>query len=138
MSDKLAGVHPRLITKAHLIQQAMTALGFPMIVTDGVRTVEQQQALYAQGRNPQGMVIDRSKIVTNDDGVTHKSNHQLHADGLGHAVDMAFLDADGRPTWAESMPWACYGACAKALGLVWGGDWGTLVDRPHIELRDGT
>ena len=34
---------------AHSIMDAMQILGFLMLVTDGVRTVEQQQALYAKG-----------------------------------------------------------------------------------------
>lgn len=137
-TDKLAGVHPRLVAAVNLIQQAMTLLGFPMIVTDGARTLEQQQALYAKGRNADGMVVNRSLIVTNDDGTIHRSNHQTHADGFGHAVDMTFLDADGRPVWGDSYPWPLYGAMAKALGLAWGGSWSSFVDRPHVELPDGT
>jgi peptidoglycan L-alanyl-D-glutamate endopeptidase CwlK len=76
-------------------------------------------------------------IVTNADGVVRRSNHQLHADGCGHAVDCTFLGANGKPQWVDSDPWAVYGACAKLLGLVWGGDWHSIQDRPHIELPDG-
>jgi len=129
VSDKLAGVHPKLAARARQIQMTMTGLGFVMIVTDGVRTVEEQQKLYAQGRTAPG------KIVTNADGVRNKSNHQVKADGFGHAVDMTFLDRNGRPSWDESYPWALYGELAKALGLKWGGDW-TSPDRPHIELPE--
>jgi hypothetical protein len=39
---------------------------------------------------------------------------------------------DGTPSWAEALPWRCYGECAKALKLKWGGDWG-VPDKPHIE-----
>lgn len=126
--DKLAGVHPRLIVAVTRILNAMAELGFPMLVTDGVRTAAQQQALYAQGRGGPG------KIVTHTDGVVKRSNHQLKDDGFGHAVDCAFL-VDGKPSWDDAHPWALYGAMAKALGLVWGGDWKSIVDRPHIELK---
>lgn len=129
LADKLEGVHPELRHKVERIQAAMMALGFPMFVVFGVRTREQQQALYAKGRTAPG------KIVTNCDGIVKKSDHQVKSDGFGHAVDLAFVNDPNTPldeTWAETSPWACYGACAKALGLGWGGDWVGILDRPHI------
>jgi peptidoglycan L-alanyl-D-glutamate endopeptidase CwlK len=123
---KLSGVHPDLVAKVLTLNRVLSALGHPMMVTDGVRTTQQQQLLYAQGRTVPG------KIVTQADGVVHRSNHQLHDDGLGHAVDMTFL-VNGLPSWDEHLPWLAYGACAMALGLTWGGTW-TKPDRPHIEL----
>lgn len=104
----------------------MASLGFPMKVVQAVRTVEEQARLYAQGRTTPG------KIVTNADGLTHKSRHQVAADGYGHAVDCAFLNAGGGVIWEG--PWRLYGEMGKALGLVWGGDFHALVDRPHLEL----
>lgn len=130
MTDKLHGVHPILVAKVGQIQMAMTELRFPMVVTDGVRTDAQQAALYAQGRTAPG------PVVTHADGVQHRSNHQTHADGYGHAVDMAFLDTNGRPSWDDSYPWALYGAMGKALRLVWGGEFTTIPDRPHLELPE--
>ena len=131
---RLAGVHPELVEKVTKILRAMAILGHPMMVTDGVRTTEAQQALYAQGRTKPG------KIVTWTDGVVKKSNHQPRGDGYGYAADCCFLtdmDGDGPddPSWAESHPWALYGAMARALGLTWGGDWRQFVDRPHVELK---
>lgn len=134
MSDqpKLRGVHPLLIERISRVLAAMGALGFPMRVVQGVRTTAEQQALFAQGRTTPGA------IVTNADGVNQKSNHQAKADGLGYAVDCAFFNDPTTPideTWAETSPWAAYGACVKAVGLAWGGDFVSLVDRPHAELR---
>lgn len=109
----------------------MAALGFPMKIVQGLRTVEEQQALFAQGRTKPG------KIVTKADGVSNRSNHQAGPDGLGRAVDCAFVDDKNTAldeTWADSSPWAAYGALAKAVGLQWGGDWKGINDRPHIEL----
>lgn len=126
--DKLAGVHPKLRAVVLRVLSVMADLGYPMLVTDGVRTTEEQQALYAQGRTKPG------PVVTNADGVTHRSNHQLHADGCGHAVDCCFL-LNGKPSWDPHLPWRLYGEAAKALGCRWGGDW-THPDRPHIELPD--
>ena len=126
---KLDGVHPVLVEKVKRILHASAELGHPMIVTDGVRTLAQQQALYAKGRTAPG------KIVTKADGVRAKSNHQVKGDGFGHAVDCCFL-VDGKATWEG--PWDLYGAMARSLGLTWGGDWKRFVDRPHIELPEIT
>lgn len=109
------------------ILTAMAALGYPMLVTDTLRTAEEQAALYAQGRTTPG------PIVTNADGIIKKSNHQAHSDGLGHAVDCAFL-VNGQPSWDARLPWKTYGACAEALGFIWGGAWNSLHDLPHVEL----
>lgn len=133
-TNRLVGVHPELVDKVTKILSAMELLGFPMMVTEGVRTQERQQELYAQGRTAPG------KIVTYLDGTVRKSNHQAKADGFGHAVDCCFLvdiDGDGPddPSWSQSHPWALFGAMAVALGLIWGGNWKTLVDKPHIEMK---
>jgi peptidoglycan L-alanyl-D-glutamate endopeptidase CwlK len=125
---KLVGCHPQLIAAVGKVLDAMAALGHQMLVTDGVRTLAQQQALYAQGRTTPG------PIVTEDDGVTHPSRHQLRpSDELGHAADCCFL-VNGAPSWDARLPWQAYGACAQALGLTWGGAWVSLKDLPHVEL----
>jgi peptidoglycan L-alanyl-D-glutamate endopeptidase CwlK len=124
---KLLGVHPVLVQRVERILEAMRALGFPMLVTDGLRTAPEQMALYRRGRTQPG------PIVTNADGITTRSNHQARDDGFGHAVDCAFL-VEGKPSWSDDCPWRVYGEMAKALALRWGGDWKGFVDRPHVEL----
>ena len=96
-----------------------------MFVVQGVRTTAEQKALYAQGRTAPGA------IVTYCDGVVHPSNHQPRADGLGHAVDCAFL---GAGPFGDQQPWELYGEAVEAEGLIWGGRFHGLVDRPHAEL----
>lgn len=129
-SDKLAGLHPDLIAKVTRIINAMRELGFEMRVTDGLRTAQEQAALYAKGRGG-----GPGPIVTNADGTIKRSNHQASlSDGLGRAADLTFW-VNGQPSWDVTLPWSLYGAMARALGLKWGGDWlGGLTDRPHVEM----
>lgn len=127
---KLQGVHPRLVAAIVRVRYAMSELGLTMIVTDGVRTQQEQQFLYAQGRTAPG------KVVTEDDGVNHRSRHQVKADGFGHACDCVFL-VDGQPSWDEKLPWRLYGEMLKSQNLVWGGDWASFRDLPHAELPAG-
>lgn len=119
-TDRLIGVHPRLV---QVVLQILDRL--PMFVVMGVRTPEQQAALYAQGRTAPG------HLVTDKDGVIRRSNHEPALDGLGHAVDCAFLGPD---PFAATHDWLAYGLLGEAAGLIWGGRWHTLVDRPHLEL----
>jgi hypothetical protein len=121
-------LHPDLVAKINRVLAGMSAIGFPMKIVQGLRTVEEQQKLYAQGRTITG------KIVTDADGVKVRSNHQAGPDGLGRAVDCAFLGSD---PFSDSLPWSLYGAACEAVGLVWGG--GTKAgwhgqDRPHAQL----
>lgn len=55
-----------------------------------------------------------------------------------HELGLAY---DGEPSPKNDQTWAIYGREAKALGLVWGGDWtrklpsGEVVsDRPHVQM----
>lgn len=132
---KLTGVHPELRIKVWRIIMAMGVLGFRVMVASGVRTDAEQQADYKKGRRN----VPGEAIVTHLDGVTRRSNHQLAQPpsrfaGYATAVDFCFVGDDLKPSWAEQWPWAALGAVAKAQGCVWGGDWPTLRDRPHVEL----
>lgn len=104
------------------VMQRMREAGYPVTVTSRLRTTAEQQRLYAKGRTSGG------SIVTELDGVTKRSHHQR-----GTGADLAFL-VKGQPSYGEQHPWTLLGKIAKEEGLIWGGDWTTLVDRPHVEL----
>lgn len=121
---KLVGVHPLVATKARqLIEQAYRE-GINVIITQGLRTVEEQNELYAQGRTKPG------KIVTNARG-----GYSYHNFGL--AFDFAVLNADGSVNWNVDKKWKRVGALGKSLGLEWGGDWKKFKDYPHFQYTFG-
>lgn len=128
------GVHPVLAAKVNQVLAAMAILGYPMRAYQGVRTVAQQQALYAQGRTLPGPHPSHQQpfgqTVTDCDGVRTRSNHQPAADGLGHALDCC---AAGALAFPPLFPWPTYGACCEAVGLKWGGRF-PKVDLDHAEL----
>lgn len=129
-----------------LMEAAIIDTPVDFTLTSGVRTTKEQQALYAQGRTTKGAV------VTKVDGVKKKSNHQVKADGFGHAVDFCpFIG--GTLAWNNTAAFIAIAlhikAKAKALGIPvrWGADWDndgitkaqgdkdeTFVDLPHFEL----
>ena len=125
--ENLKGVHPDLVK---VVEKAIEITTQDFTVIEGVRTAQRQKELYAQGRSKPG------QIVTNVDGVKKKSNHQVKADGKGHAVDIVPYPVD----WDSSIKFdnianaMKLAACQLGIDIKWGGDWKGLVDKPHFEL----
>lgn len=128
----LNGVYPDLVM---VIKEAIKDTPIDFTVTDGVRTTAQQQALYAKGRTAKG------SIVTNADGVKNRSNHQVKADGYGYAIDLyPYINSkiDFNDTGDNLKVIAAHIlATAKCLGVKveWGGNFKSILDRPHFELK---
>lgn len=127
--DNLNGIHPDMVKIMH---EAIRTTPVDFTITDGVRTVEQQQKLYAQGRTAPGAV------VTNCDGIKSKSNHQAKADGYGYAVDL-YPYVNGKVQVNDVANLSRIAAHIKAVAgrlgikIEWGGDW-KMKDYPHFEL----
>lgn len=102
-----------------LVQKAALS-GIRIKVISGLRTYAEQDALYAQGRSNKG------KIVTNAKG--GYSNHNF-----GIAFDVAVFE--GTTYLPESVKYKAVGVLGNDLGLEWGGNWRTIIDQPHFQLR---
>jgi len=103
------------------------ATGIDIKAISKVRTEEQQKKLYAQGRGKG----DKRPIITELDGTTKKSKHQT-----GEAADIAFVDKRGKTIKPNDKLWNTFGRLAREEGLIWGGDWKSLVDKGHIQLGE--
>ena len=119
----ISKLEPELQPIARQFLANARAAGHRIILTQGRRTIAEQNALFAKGRTEPGAK------VTNAKGGDSPHNYGL-------AIDFCFLDAKGKASWADSHPWAAVAAFGKALGLTWGGDWKKFVDRPHLELSE--
>lgn len=120
----LSSCHPKIILLANKLVSECTLQGYPIRITETVRTVERQDQLYAQGRTEPG------NIVTNAKGSSYSSMHQW-----GIAFDIC--RADGKGAYNESGGYFNkVGQIGKNLGLEWGGDWSSIVDKPHFQLPD--
>ena len=111
--ERMDGVHPDLVKVVKLAIE-LTEVDFG--VTEGLRSVDRQRQLVAQGASK-----------------TMNSRHIT-----GHAVDLvAYVDGSVNWSWplyhkiADAMKRA-----ANSLGvpIVWGGDWKSFKDGPHFEL----
>ena len=117
--DTMVGVNPDLVK---VIKEAITNSPFDFMITQGVRTAKYQNELYQQGRTVRGLK------VTNADGYTRKSNHQMKIDGFGYAIDFVILNGKTLDWDTESK----YEAVARhiletghklGIALEWGGNW---------------
>ncbi|WP_041581065.1 M15 family metallopeptidase [Bacillus sp. 1NLA3E] len=115
----------------HLIEKA-AAKGISIVITDGFRSVSEQNLLYEQGRTTEG------NIVTNA-----KGGESYHNFGL--AVDFAIKLPSGEVIWDRQYDgngnsvadWTEVVAIAKKLGFDWGGDWKSFKDYPHLQMDFG-
>lgn len=116
--------HPRLQELAARLIEECKRQGLIIKIGECWRTVQEQDALYAQGRTQPGAV------VTNARGSSYSSQHQW-----GIAFD--FYRGDGKGAYNEDGNFfGRVGAIGTRLGLAWGGDWHSIVDKPHLYLPD--
>jgi peptidoglycan L-alanyl-D-glutamate endopeptidase CwlK len=113
-------LHPRLRTLCRQLIDLSRQNGIEIIITQTLRTRQEQDALYAQGRTASG------NIVTNV-----RYPYSMHCWGL--AFDVAVM-LNGKVTWNRLDLYDRVGQLGKSLGLRWGGDFKTLKDRPRFEL----
>jgi len=116
----IAKLLPEVQPIARALVQKAAANGIQIKVISGLRTYEEQDALYAKGRTEPG-----SKVTNARGGY---SNHNF-----GIAFDIGVFA--GAKYLTESPKYRQVGILGMDLGLEWGGNWKTLVDEPHFQLR---
>jgi peptidoglycan LD-endopeptidase CwlK len=123
----IATLLPRVRPFARALIEKAANQGIIIKVTSGTRSFAEQDELFAQGRTKPG------KIVTKARGGF--SNHNF-----GIAFDVTIFTGSTDPEKAktpvfESPVYKAIGALGTELGLEWGGNWKTIVDEPHFQLR---
>jgi len=113
-------LHTAVQAKARELQAICDARGLKLLITETWRTTAEQNALYAQGRTTPG------RIVTNARGDSFQSPHQW-----GVAFD--FCKNVRGQEFSDTAFFNNVGAIAKSIGLFWGGDFRSFIDRPHLE-----
>lgn len=122
MSRDITMCHPQLQLLANKLITECKKQGLIVKLGECFRSVAEQDTLYAQGRTTKG------SIVTNASGTSYSSMHQW-----GVAFDV--IRNDGKGAYNDSDNWFSKVAkIGKSLGLEWGGDWTSPVDKPHFQL----
>lgn len=156
-SRNIDDLKPELALKYREFLARCQSAGLDVIITCTSRTVQEQHALYAQGRSSLSEV-NRLRAVCGLGPITEQANTRCvtwtmqskHLVDLtdyspdndkSSAFDFAVKGADGHVVWDlkadvndNDVPdYTEAGRIAEALGLQWGGRW-ERPDYPHIQL----
>lgn len=125
----LHGVLPRAQELVRQLLDVLRGAGLDARVISGTRSYAEQDALYRQGRYG-----NKGPIVTKARGGS--SNHNF-----GIAVDIGIFDQGRYLSGATRAEIALYDRAgelsASIEGLEWGGNWVSIVDRPHYQVATG-
>jgi LAS superfamily LD-carboxypeptidase LdcB len=114
----IATLEPQTAKLAREHLRRLQAEGLNFKVTSATRTFAEQAALFAKGRTAKGPKVTNARPGS--------SWHNY-----GVAYDLTLFSGKN-PVW-ESKHYATAGRIGKELGLRWGGDFRSIVDRPHFE-----
>jgi peptidoglycan L-alanyl-D-glutamate endopeptidase CwlK len=125
----IAGLHikaqalARRFLRASSSSPELKAHGVTVRIISGTRTYQEQADLFAQGRSKPGRVVTKAR--------PGRSNHNF-----GIAWDIGLFK--GTDYLDESALYDSVGMIGKDLGLEWGGDWPSFIDKPHFQLKTAT
>lgn len=132
--QKIGKLHPIVRDEVKkIIEECDNALSgnAKVRITQGLRTFQQQEKLYAQGRTLPG------KKVTNA-----KPGQSIH--NYGFAVDICLIIDGKSASWDTAKDWdgdriSDWNECVKIFskyGWEWGGSWKTFKDLPHFQKKE--
>ena len=116
----IATLLPQVQPLARALVQKAALSGIRIKIISGLRTYAEQDELYAQGRTKPGAKVTNARAGY--------SNHNF-----GIAFDVGVFE--GQKYLPDSVKYKAVGALGTDLGLEWGGNWKSIVDQPHFELR---
>lgn len=120
--DRIKKLHPDAIGLfQRFIEEAENTLDITLRVTQGLRTFEEQNELYAQGRTKPGSKVTNAK-----------GGQSFHNYGI--SVDLVEMK-NGQPNW--NFDFKKLKPIAEKYGIEWGGDFKSIVDKPHFQLSFG-
>lgn len=132
--ERIEKLHPKIRDEVKKILEEANSLladNVEIRVVQGLRTIEEQNALYAQGRTKPGPKVTNAK-----------GGSSIHNYGL--ALDFCLLINDNEISWNLNADfdkdrikdWQEVVSIFKKYGWKWGGDWKTK-DNPHVEKTFG-
>lgn len=130
--EKLEKLYPPFADTVRAFVLEARKRGMNVSVFQGLRTFEEQKALYQKGRDANLRVVDRKKIVTN-------APPGLSMHNYGLAVDLVFDGNLERPGWQWSWdnkhPWKDLAVLGRdVFKLKPAYFWRTFPEGPHYEM----
>lgn len=109
-------------------QELMAKRNVSVEVISGLRSWQQQAALYAQGRTKQGNIVTKAR-----------PGSSWHNFGL--AIDLGLFQAgvyldEKKPALADAL-YNQLGNLAAEMGIEWAGNWKSFPEGPHFQVTFG-
>lgn len=121
----IATLHPDLQPRAVAFISAAKNLaaqrGLDVKCICGLRSYDEQAALYAKGRTAPGKIVTKAP-----------AGHSMHNFGL--AIDLGVFSRDGKTYHGSHALYRELGPVGESLGFEWGGRW-KFNDEPHYQFR---
>lgn len=109
-------------------QEVMASRGVTVEVISGLRSWQQQAALFAQGRTKPGRIVTKARAGSS------WHNYGLAID-LGLFAKGTYLD-ERQPAFAAEL-YAELGKLASSMGIEWAGNWRSFPEGPHFQVTFG-
>ena len=131
-NESVSELHPAVQEAVETLIDRAYDKDIEVVITDDLRTEEEQEALYARGREMEGNIVTHAR-----------SGESYHNYGL--AVDYAIRNHGGEIIWDihydgndnGEADWFEIAEIAKDLGFEWGGDFSHFKDYPHLQMTFG-
>ena len=120
---KLELLKPKVRELAEKLINECKRQGHQITITQTLRTIEEQDALYAQGRTKPGNIVTKAK-----------GGYSLH--NFGVAFDICPI-VNGKAAWSDTTLFKKIGEIGVKFGLEWGGIWTSFPDLPHFQYLAG-
>lgn len=153
MSRDLNLLHPIVKAKTLQLIELSKKNNIKIIITQTLRSEAEQKAFFARGRKPLAEVNALYKAAglapitaqENKKRVTNASTVKNSFHAYGVAVDFAVMKNEKEVLWdaeadldKDNIPeYTEVGKLAESLGFEWGGNWSSIKDAPHIQMRFG-
>ncbi len=130
--------------KALAVIRDLEGHGYRVQVTEVYRSTARQRQLFCQGR-PTAKLRDTYRFTMDEIRAARNAGFtatkpivtgmlvpKYH--GSGRAMDIVFLDSDGKAIWDTGYAgWKAYGSACAAHGLEWAGTWKTNREYAHCQ-----
>lgn len=139
--ERCQKLHPAIRQEAIDTLEMIETLFPPTVrvrVVQGLRTIEEQNDLYAQGRTKPGKIITKARGgksfhnygLAIDFAILYDKDNNGTFEELSWDIQKDF-DIDGKKDWDEVI------AAFEAVGWQSGGKWRTFKDYPHLQKTFG-
>jgi len=139
-AKRIATLDLELIEIAELGIEELEEMGWRPYCVQALRTMDEQAALFAQGRESLDAVnalrkkVGWDNLEAADNKIVTRARPGASKHNFGKAFDIVNIDDEGNVEWENESFYDDAETVFCNHGLTWGGSWKNFQDQPHFEL----